>query len=110
MIKKILIDKNELKKEIKVDEYMSNVNIIIGSYGLLYYAVRKLGIFENAAKYDGASEEEIKSIINKLDKPFGKKVQKDFVTHVIKLDLQEQKHYLNVKRILNGIINGNGHY
>ena len=92
-------------------EYMEEADSVMGVVSTIYYVANELGINEKIKKYDiGMTQEFYEDIMSELNEPLVEGMEEDFTTATINSNLEERKHYINVKRILTGIIFGNGSY
>lgn len=91
-------------------EYVLSVDTVLGADCLLYLVARELNVLDKVIKYDN-SPQVLKDIaIEQMDEVFDEETNESFTTYVINTDINERRIYLNVKRILNGIIFGDGTY
>ena len=105
------IEKEKYERAINESyDYILSTDTILGSDCLLYFVARELNILDKVIKYDD-SPQALKDIaIEQMDEVFDEETGESFTTYVLNTDINEKRIYLNVKRILNGIIFGDGTY
>lgn len=105
------IEKEKYERAINESyDYILSTDTILGADCLLYFVARELGIFDKVIKYDD-SPQALKDIaIEQMDEAFDEESSESFTAYVLNTDINERRIYLSVKRILNGIIFGDGTY
>lgn len=105
------IEKEKYERAINESyDYILSTDTILGSDCLLYFVARELNILDKVIKYDD-SPQALKDIaIEQMDEVFDEENSESFTAYVLNTDINERRIYLNVKRILNGIIFGDGTY
>lgn len=91
-------------------DYLESADTIMSADEVLYYTARELGVLDKVVKYDFMPRKVKDSILQDMDIVLFEKTGETFTTNAINTNLNDRVIYNNAKRILYGIIFGDGTY